>query len=279
MGKRKYEFIALLLCMLPVSVQASTADDLYKVYNKGYVTEVPETVVQTISKYDSAKRYASMYTYVINSEYDDTELLSKEAAMEEELKQLEIELLDGYSKPLAELYELEDRYYSIKEDLANLKSSRVSYVVDTESVKADEIPTYSEYKEAIRIRDDCLAKNNIGSLDNLSVPLQAQAYLVDSNEDKSVYKTIDGTGVLSIFNGVVDKIYETREDGICCVIDNYNGIKTYLCSLETVDVSEGDTVYQNQRIGYLKGTTAIFKLSLYGKFVDISKIFTEEFSQ
>ena len=277
MGKRA---VAVVLLCLVFSTRAYAADvtELYEKYDIEYTAEVPEEVLETIQKYDNAKRYVSMYSYVINSEYDIESLVNKQLELEKYLLQLESELKAGYNKPLSAIYELEDEYYTAKQQLDNISKSLQTYVIETEYIETKDVPSYSKYKEALQSKNDIVSKRNIGSLDDLKVPVQSESILVDSSNDCSVYKVINNTGALSPFNGVVESIVVDKEYGLCCILNHHNGVQSFLCHLESVDVEEGDTVYQNQRIGYVQGNQFIFRLKLKDVFVDASKIFTEEFS-
>ena len=277
MGKRA---VAVVLLCLVFSTRAYAADvtELYEKYDMEYTAEVPEEVLETIQKYDNAKRYVSMYSYVINSEYDIESLVNKQLELEKYLLQLESELEAGYNKPLSDIYSLEDEYYTTKHQLDNISKSLQTYVIETESIETKDVPSYSKYKEALQSKNDIVSKRNIGSLDDLKVPVQSESILVDSSNDCSVYKVINNTGALSPFNGVVESIIVDEEYGLCCILNHHNGVQSFLCHLESVDVEEGDTVYQNQRIGYVQGNQFIFRLKLKDVFVDASKIFTEEFS-
>lgn len=281
MGKRAAIFTLGIFCFMLLSthVKAASAEEVYEVYDMEYSVDIPKEVTETIRAYDNAKKYVSMYTYVVNSEYDIESLTLKQTQIETELRIIESKLLSGYDTPQVELYSLEDEYHSLKTQLENIRSSLHTYSIEMESVTANSVPTYTEYKEAVQTKNDIVARMQIGEVEQLKVPVQSVAKLIKHDTKSTIYKVIEGTGVLSPFNGVVDKVYVDKDYGLCVVFDNYNGIKTYVCNLETVDITEGDTVYQNQRIGYALGSTVLFKMSLSDTFVDISKIFVEELSQ
>ena len=99
--------------------------------------------------------------------------------------------------------------------------------------------------------------------------------LIEATDLSSTYKTVTDTGVLSLFNGVVESI-EDSDNGLSIVINHYNGVKSYYDYLEETSLVEGATVYQNQNIGYILDNKLNLRLSLNGEFVNVSELFKEE---
>lgn len=269
---------ACALLLIPIRAEAADVADLYAVYDMEYEVSIPEEIVTTISNYNNAKKYVYMYNYVANSEYDTKVLEQQIAIVDEELREIEQQLLNGYSLSQSTLFDLEDTYVALTERKYRLESSLISYDVSDASVSVDSVPTYSEYMDALRTKNDLLAMNDIGNITDLVVPVQSKARLLEHTNDSSEYRVIDNTGILSPFNGVVEDTIVDDEWGLTLIINNYNGVKTYLCNLESIEVMPGSTVYQNQRVGFVLGTRAVFRMSLDDEFVDISKIFVEGLS-
>lgn len=276
MGKRTGVY-ALVLCVLltPLNVSASTASELYETYNMECNTTLPVEITDTIKSYNSAKKYATQYTYVVKSEFDTSALQLEHSQIENLLKELENELLSGYSKDIADIYAIEDEYLYLQQRLLDIESTLQSYTVEATELNVGDVPSYSEYKEALQNKNEIIAKREIGNL-NIKVPVQSLAKCITNSDEESSYKVVDSTGVLSPFNGEVKDVILEEDNSYTVTIDNFNGIETTVANLESVDVIPGDTVYQNQRIGYVLGSKVIFKLCLNGVFVDISQIFVEE---
>lgn len=279
MGKKAAKAIVIaLLCAASIQlpVHAATASDLYEVYGKEFTVDLPEDVVAKIRAYESAKKYVSMYNYVANSEFDVKAIEDEIRVTTRERDSVSNELLAGYDKSTAELFELESRYTELSNKLDRLQKSLESFDVDVTPVNIGDVPTYSEYVEALRERNDILGSTEIGDLEELQVPVQSLATCKSLDDTSATYRCVEGTGVVSLFNGTVEKVYVDDTYGLCVCIDNHNGIKTYFCNLELVDVMEGETVYQYQRIGYVYGSTITLQLQLDEEYVDITKILAEE---
>ena len=276
MGKRTGVY-ALVLCVLltPLNVSASTASELYETYNMECNTTLPVEITDTIKSYNSAKKYATQYTYVVKSEFDTSALQLEHSQIENLLKELENELLSGYSKDIADIYDIEDEYLYLQQRLLDIESTLQSYTVEAAELNVGDVPSYSEYKEALQNKNEIIAKREIGNL-NIKVPVQSLAKCINHSDEESSYRVVDSTGVLSTFNGEVKDVILEEDNSYTVTIDNFNGIETTVANLESVDVIPGDTVYQNQRIGYVLGSKVVFKLCLNGVFVDISQIFVEE---
>ena len=261
-----------MLAFWSLECKASSAIDLYKFYKKELIVEIPEEVTNKIKSYDNAKRYAQMYTYVVNSEYDKAAIELRLETINREISKISTQLISGYNISQHVLYQLESEYMSLVEQRDNILKSMETYDVNVESVAIEEVPKYSEYKEALQIRNDILSKCEIGTVSNLGIPVQSAAIHVGFDEQYAIYKVIDNTGVLSMFNGIVESI----DDGVV-KINNHNNIVTYIKNLSSIDVKVGDTVYQHQRIGYSDGMFIKFALELDGEFQDLSLLLNEEF--
>lgn len=279
-GKKAGKWLSLLaalaVLLFPINSKAADVSELYHTYGKDYEVEIPEDTLNTITAYDSAKKYVSMYNAVVSSEYDTTMLSSELEQLEEERARIADKLLAGYTMDMSALLELEDRYVYVINRIDDIESSLVSYNVEVSSIDAGAVPSYSEYSDAMREKNDILAKQEIGNIENLQVPVQSSARLLEHSDDMSTYKVIDGTGVLSLFNGVVDDVFISDEYGLTVVVNNQNGVKTHFCNMEFADVVIGETVYQNQRLGYVYGTKLLLRMQLGDDFVDVSKLLHTE---
>lgn len=280
MGEKAYKwlmlFVALVLLAQPCAVHAASVSELYTLYGKTFEVDIPEDILHTISTYNNAKRYVSMFNYVVNSEYDTESIRNEIAALDAELATLESKLMSGINSNIVDLQLLEDTYVSMLKRRTNLEQSLISYTVDDSEFDPGSVPTYSEYSEAMRTKNAVMADLEIGNIDDLMVPAQSQAKLMEVRDTECVYKVIEGTGVLSLFNGTVEDVIVDDEYGLSVIVDNKNGVKTYFCNLEIADVTPGETVYQNQRLGYVYGSKLILRLELDEDFVDISKLLVEE---
>ena len=269
-------FVALLVALSPMRCEAASVSELYQFYGKDFVIDVPEEITSTISAYDGAKKYVSMYNYVVNSEYDQKELDAEYESLLAEKDSLENTLLSGLRLKQTVLYELEDRYAYVIQRISDIEQSKVTFETDDVGGLPVNVPTYSEYTAAKRERDAIHSTLEIGSMEDLMVPAQSSAKLLKHDESSAEYRVVDGTGVLSTFNGVVEDILVDKDYGLTIVVNNGNGAYTYFCNLEIVDVQIGDTVYQNQRLGYVYGSKLILRLQLDDEFMDVSELFGEE---
>ncbi|MCM1234399.1 MAG: M23 family metallopeptidase [Ruminococcus flavefaciens] len=267
--------VALCLLVPPLRCNAASVSELYQLYGKEFEVDVPDDVVHTISAYNGAKKYVSMYNYVVNSEFDDKALQDELKQLHARLDDLSYQLRNSYAASISHILDLEEEYSTCIKRIQDIESSYVSYDLNDSDSAPVNVPSYSEYSEAMRTKNNILALTEIGEIGNLKVPAQSSARLIDDSDDMCNYKVIDGTGVLSLFNGVVKDVVVDDDFGLTVIVDNNNGVLTYFCNLEIVDVQPGETVYQNQRLGYVYGTRLILRLQLGDDFVNISKLLEE----
>lgn len=279
MGKKTRNNISLLAALAvlwtPLVCRAADVSELYQLYDEEYKVDIPEEILTTINTYDYAKKYVSMYNSVVSSEYDTSILEQELSNLLEEKDELTNALRSGYTRDLQESLALEDRYAEVLARIDNVQAAMQSFAVDVTTIDAGSVPSYSEYTTAMREKNAIMAEQEIGQLSDIEVPAQSGAKLLSHNSEFSSYRVVDGTGVLSVFNGVVDDVYISDDYGLVVVVDNKNGVKTHFCNLELADVVIGETVYQNQRLGYVYGTKLLLRMQLGDTFVDISKLFTE----
>lgn len=272
MGNKALKAV-IILCvsflLKPTTVFASTAEDLYKVYNIKFEAEYPENVLSTIQKYDNAKKYLSMYKYVALSDYDESIINKKIDNLIEEKNKIEEQLLSGYNLSLSDIYALEDKYVTVCKQLNDAESTSKTYSVEFNKPEPDSVPTYKEYIEAKRIKASIDTQMDIGDLDNVN-PVTT-AYLIDECSDNVITLDVpDSATVVSLFNGEIARI---DTDGI--TINHYNGIYTFYGGVNNVYVDVGDTVYQGQAVGTVD-ENLILKCKVGNKIVDINKLFEKE---
>lgn len=269
--KCKTALVLILLSLLsPVTVYADSASDLYKIYDIDYSTVYPKGVIKTIEDYNNAQKFLKSFRYVVTSEYDYSIIdnrIKKLTAEKESITEL---LLSGYSLSWEEIYELEDRYVTVSKQLEDAKLSLSSNSIEYDKPDTNTVPTTEEYEKALADKAAIDTKTNVGTLSNLEPPLESACLLDSSSDVSTTYQTVKGSVVTAIFNG---EVCEVGEDYI--ILNNYNGIKTYYRNLKSVNVSVGDTVYQNQAIA-TSNSYVTLQLSLDGNFVNLTKLYNKE---
>lgn len=278
MGFKKTAAFVVTVCMLmqPLVVNAESVDKLYEKYDIDYEVVIPQNVTETLKNYNAAQRYVKMYHYVASSIFDKTEIQSELSEKEKELKTIEKQLRGGYNKTIVEIYELENKYLELSDDVNRLQSSLKDYQPDWGSEVAENVPDYSGYIEAKKIKDEIVSSKEIGLVTEAKVPVASKALLLDNSDTYTVYKTISGTGVNAMFNGKVEAIEEDPDYGLTITVNSNNDVYYYICNLHEATVKVGDTVYQGQNVGYIMDTQAVFRLKLNGTFVDVSRLYSKE---
>ena len=239
-------------------------------YDMSFEPKYPDDVLDTISKYDVAKKYVAMYQYVVYSEYDSSVIESKIVELEKEKASLEEQLLAGYDLELSVIYELEDAYLSTCTKLEDYKKSLVSYEISTDEPVSEDVPTYEEYVDAIQVKKRIDELSDIGNVDKLSFPVSGAHLISEKTNTGVLYSVIDGSSVTSLFNGEVVNI-----NGGDITLNHHNGIYTFYGNLSSVVVSEGDIVKQGDLLGK-SSNTLLLKCKVNNKLVDVSKLFVKE---
>jgi septal ring factor EnvC (AmiA/AmiB activator) len=259
--------LVVLLFLTPATIYADTANDLYDLYDMKYEDSIPEDVIDTISRYNYAQKYVSMFQYVAVSEYDTDLINAKIDQLESNLESLTDQLLAGYDLSMDEIYTLEDEYNETYTKLQDAKDSLQTVEIDFDTPTVDNTPTYSEYKEALQKKSKLVTEAELGEISDLSYPVTTAALESDRTFTSLTLAVADGATITSLFNGTV-----ALTDDNSITIDHHNGIYTYYGGLTSYYVRPGDTVYQGQSIG-TSGNKVILKLKIDGKLVDISKLF------
>lgn len=261
--------LGLILTLLCTNLTpAATAKKLYSTYGQKLDVAYPEGVLETIQKYNDAKKYAYMYAYVNASEYDDSIIDNRIKDCKKRLKHLEEQLLAGIDLKLSEIYELENQYCVAKQQLDDALASKRSFPVKSNSSVAD-APTLTEYKRAMQAKDKFETVMEIGNIEHLSYPVEGNVIPDDSMGKDLKLTTERGSTVTSLFNGTVIK---TTNNGV--TIDHGNGIVTKCTGLGVVTALKGDVVSQGTPVG-LTGQRLTLTLMLNKKRVNVNKLFGE----
>ena len=272
MGK-KVSLIFILFFLLSSTCYAASTEQLYSYYGIDRPVYGDPAVQDTIDTYNTASRFVSMYKNLLAAEsiqHDNKEQID---SLEYRLKFTESKLDRGYGMSLAEIYQAEEDYTVAKQALKFYKDCSVS----SDRIKLnipENPPNLEEYNAAVSKRQEYLAEAEIGSLNNLSVPTESAALVRYNDTDYSSYAVENSSKVFALFNGTVSNVYEDPFFGRCIDFDCSNGVRYTCANLGNILVLPGQKVYQGQTIGFTKSTTAVFRLCLDGKYVDVNKLFS-----
>ena len=271
--RKSKSVVALVLCLCLLSVNpiyADTASDLYELYGSEYVTDYPDGTLETISKYQNAKKYVAMYQYVITSDFDPSIINERIDKYSEEIDECSAKLLAGYSMSLEDIFDAEGEYLEATSLLHEAKKSLKQYEIDYSAPEAKDTPSYTEYSNACVVKDVIDAKSELGDVKSVKYPINGACLIDDQTDTSLTLLTAENNLVQSLFNGVVAK---TTEDSV--TVYHYNHIYTYYGGLTNVTVSKGDTVYQYQTLG-TSSSHVTLKLKINGDIVDINKLLHKE---
>lgn len=272
MGIKKITAVIMSLSLIlytPAVTSCETTTDLYSMYDMSYTVEYPKDIMDTISKYQNAKKYVSMYQYVILSEYDTKLLDERERNCLKTIEKSEKSLLGCYNADLQTIYSYEDAYVTAVRQYDDVVKSKVTAPIDYEAPKPADVPTSSEYRKACNKKAYLDSCSNLGDVTDLHYPFNV-ACLIDSTDNNRItFLTQRDALVQSLFNGKVAKC-----DNTSLTIYHYNGVYTHYTGLSSVSVKKGDKVRQYEPVGTSTSKVTI-QLKLNGKLVDISKLFKE----
>lgn len=256
--------IGIMLLLQPLHAFAYSAEELYTECEVQWESPYSQEDLDTIRDYNYAKRYASMFRYVADSTYDETVIENRIKDCEEALADIESQLLSGFDKTAEELYQLESDYSIALQQLEEAKTTTMPVEVDVKQLNADEIPSYQEYVKALNRKRATEVSCNLG--ESKTVQISMNAVLVKDYTDTYVtYATVEGSGIVSLYNGVVAAVGEDH-----VTINHRNGIvSSYKGVRATVKV--GDKVTQGSPIGLTNGEFTV-KLRVGNKLVDIYKL-------
>lgn len=256
--------IGIMLLLQPLHAFAYTAEELYTDCEMQWESPYSQEDLDTIRDYNYAKRYASMFRYVADSTYDEAVIENRIKDCEALLEDIESELLAGFSKTTEELYQLESDYAAALQQLEEAKSTTMPVEVDTKKLSAEEIPSYQEYVKALNRKRATEVSCNLGELKTVQISMNA-VLVKDYTSTSVTYATVEGSGIVSLYNGVVAAVGEDH-----VTINHRNGIvSSYKGVRATVKV--GDKVTQGSPIGLTDGEFTV-KLRVGNKLVDIYKL-------
>lgn len=272
MGIKKITAMLMSLALVlytPTTANCETTTDLYDMYAMPYTVKYPKGILDTINKYQNAKKYVSMYQYVILSEYDTEILDTRERNCLKTIEQSEKSLLGCYNADLQTIYDYEDAYVTAVRQYDDVVKSKVTTPIDYEAPKPANVPTSSEYRKACNKKAYLDSCSNLGDVKDLHYPFNV-ACLIDSIDNNSItFLTQKDALVQSLFNGKVAKCDDTS-----LTIYHYNGVYTHYAGLSSVSVKKGDKVRQYEPVG-TSTSKVTMQLKLNGNLVDISKLFKE----
>lgn len=267
---RIFFVVCTLLLLQDTPCQAATVDELYAVYGMEYSVEYPKDVLDIIDNYNYAKRYMSMYRYVVESEYDVESVNKNIEYLEDRLTEIEGNLSKGFDLSLDEIYLLEDEYTEVHNQLERAKKSLISVDVDVRVPTSTETPTYDEYVNAMQEKALLNTQAELGNVKGLDYPIATAALVKDLSDTHLTLSVAEGSTATSLFNG---KVVDITDDSI--TLYHYNNVYTLYKGVQHSYVVKGDTVYQGQSIGTVNSNLTL-KLKLNGKLVDVSLLFKED---
>lgn len=260
--------IVSCVAILPVSVKASTATDIYDLYRLNYADIYPEGVIETIMSYEQYLKYDTMYEYIEKSAFDTTILDKRIADLQSEIDSITSKLKGGYNLPISDIYSLEDSYNTKYKQLQEAKRSLSNTTVNPSMPVLNNTPTQEQYDAAIVIKKDVDAKVNLGEAVT-AYPVK-NATMQESKSDALYLSTKSGEVITALYNGTVADV---SNDSITLYHDS--AIYTLYSNLSKISVNVGDVVFQGQEIGTVKDNV-LLKMKVNGTLVDISKLFKRE---
>lgn len=273
--KKFYSFIAIAFTLFfPVTVMASTTEDLYRLYSLPFTLEMDKEAASVINQYENTKRY--VYTYQTLSNMDSSEALFNDMFdYKQKIIEAEFGIMNGFNKSLDDIYNLEQQYSEATtkyfEKLNRLCQIRNSKADDAVALQK---PSQDAYQAAIVERDKARERLNIGEL--LHEP-PLKAFFLDYHSEEYTAYLIQPQGEIQVvFDGTIKSIYEDEIFGKTVIIDSGNGINMYYCNLDSVNMSEGSSVKQFDVLGTSKDKLAVYRLRLNDEFVDLTKLFDKE---
>ena len=273
MGTKAYKrvFAVVLLSSVllsSINVKASTATDIYDLYQLNYAAIYPDGVIETIMAYEQFLKYNTMYTYIEKSTFDTTILDKRIANLQSDIDSVTVKLKNGYDLSVSEIYALEDEYNTKSKQLYEAKQSLSNTAVNPSMPILENTPTKEQYDAAIATKKDIDSKINLGEAIT-SYPVKG-ATVKEVKEDQLLLKTKAGEAVKALYNGTVANI---SNNSITLYHDS--AIYTLYSNLDKINVNVGDVVFQGQEIGTAK-ESLLLKMKVNGTLVDVSKLFKKE---
>lgn len=301
MGKRAIVVVLVILLCFPAIYKADTVSDIFTIYGIDKRTELNEAQTElndVSSTYTSLVKeysFASFYNTAV-SLTDSTKVMNELNEQQFKLQELEVTLLSSIDASREDIISYCNEYKATHDYVDFLLEALDSYRgITSVPTKDDDLYILeSELVEAQSKFDTLETASNIGDVKNLIHPVQAiyevqsgygtRTTLNDASKTES-HDGIDlaapqGTGVLSLFAGVV--IFADYEEGKgeTVRISHGDGVVTEYRHLEERYVQEGMTLQQYQKIGTIgisEGNPHLH-LSIYidGQTYDPAKLFKKE---
>lgn len=259
-------FVLTLICAGHVS--ADTVKDLYDVYGKTYNKVCPEDVTDVISQYQRAIKYAAMYQYVEESEFDSVVLEKKKTQLTNDLQSAKEKLLSGYNMSAEDIFYWESQYSEYSQQIEEIDGALQCKDVPYNAPIAD-APTYAEYLQAVKLKRNYNQFTDIGNVSDVAYPTDNGALVEDATMTHITLRTVNESVVSALFDG--DVVAAT--DGAITV---YSGcdVYTYYGDMHVLAVKQGDHVKCGDVLG--KSTRHLtLKLKIDGELCDLRKIFED----
>lgn len=263
-------FVFLLFFICSINVFAYTVDDVRDLVGEERVDDIftqreIDLIIKQYEKIEKANMYIKLFD--IGKEIDIN------SDLEKMYQELEANLAMAHEK-LEKSFQSGKSIDIVLKDKSNLESilHKISSLKDRGyDIEVEYIPNIWEekYLKVQNVVKDLNEQFDIGEVgENLRIPLDNTFVLLSpyglrlspfTFDSVSMHNGIDfstslGTRVLSLWNGVVSKVYETESGGKTIEITHGQNLKTIYMHLNEIKVGVGERVKQYDLIG-LSGNT------------------------
>lgn len=263
-------FVFLLFFICSINVFAYTVDDVRDLVGEERVDDIftqreIDLIIKQYEKIEKANMYIKLFD--IGKEIDIN------SDLEKMYQELEADLAMAHEK-LEKSFQSGKSIDIVLKDKSNLESilHKISSLKDRGyDIEVEYIPNIWEekYLKVQNVVKDLNEQFDIGEVgENLRIPLDNTFVLLSpyglrlnpfTFDSVSMHNGIDfstslGTRVLSLWNGVVSKVYETESGGKTIEITHGQNLKTIYMHLNEIKVGVGERVKQYDLIG-LSGNT------------------------
>lgn len=263
-------FVFLLFFICSINVFAYTVDDVRDLVGEERVDDIftqreIDLIIKQYEKIEKANMYIKLFD--IGKEIDIN------SDLEKMYQELEADLAMAHEK-LEKSFQSGKSIDIVLKDKSNLESilHKISSLKDRGyAIEVEYIPNIWEekYLKVQNVVKDLNEQFDIGEVgENLRIPLDNTFVLLSpyglrlnpfTFDSVSMHNGIDfstslGTRVLSLWNGVVSKVYETESGGKTIEITHGQNLKTIYMHLNEIKVGVGERVKQYDLIG-LSGNT------------------------
>lgn len=262
--------VFLLFFICSINVFAYTVDDIRDLVGEERVDDTftqgeIDLIIKQYEKIEKANMYIKLFD--IGKEIDINSDLEKmyqelEADLAEAHEKLEISFQSGKSIDIV----LKDKsnLESILHKIASLRDR--GYDIEVEYIPNIWEEKYLKVQNVVKDLNEQFDIGDVG--ENLKIPLDNTFVLLSpyglrlnpftfdsvSMHNGIDFSTVSGTRVLSLWNGVVSKVYETESGGKTVEITHGQNLKTIYMHLNEIKVEIGERVKQYDLIG-LSGNT------------------------